>query len=276
MNDPRLNDPRLNDPTGSGARTDGGARNDARHVARYGVDGPGWLLGLTAAALAPLAAVAAGGPRRLLRCTPVPAVAAGLFLHATARGKFRVWEEQLDALGLRGDERALDLGCGRGALLTAVARRLPRGRVTGVDLWRRVDQSGNGPGAALDNARRTGVADRIDLVTADMRRLPLDDEHYDVVVSGLAIHNIPDREGRRQAVREAYRVLKPGGRLLVLDLFHTADYRRTLLAAGAVDVTRTDVGPRMWWSGPWIPTRALGARKPVPTHGLDRTDRKAS
>ena len=47
-------------------------------------------------------------------------IAGGLvYLRATLRGKFEVWAETLDALGLRGDEDALDLGCGRGA----VARR---------------------------------------------------------------------------------------------------------------------------------------------------------
>src|SRR3954465_15562764 len=46
------------------------------------------------------------------------------FLYTTRRGKFHVWEEVLDGLRLQGDERVLDMGCGRGAVLTAVARRL--------------------------------------------------------------------------------------------------------------------------------------------------------
>ena len=57
------------------------------------------------------------------------------FLYTTRRGKFRVWDEVLDDLHLRGDERVLDMGCGRGAVLTAVAKRLQTGRVTGIDLW---------------------------------------------------------------------------------------------------------------------------------------------
>src|SRR5580765_6456558 len=47
------------------------------------------------------------------------------FLYTTRRGKFQVWEEILDDLSVRGDERVLDMGCGRGAVLTAAARRLP-------------------------------------------------------------------------------------------------------------------------------------------------------
>ncbi len=46
------------------------------------------------------------------------------FLYTTRRGKFLEWERILDRLHLRGDEEVLDMGCGRGAVLTAVARRL--------------------------------------------------------------------------------------------------------------------------------------------------------
>ncbi|MGW4232664.1 class I SAM-dependent methyltransferase [Streptomyces sp. NPDC004980] len=232
---------------------------------RYGVDGPGWAAGLCAGVVAPLLAVAAGGPRWLLRIPPVLAAPAGLYLHASLRGKFQVWDEQLDALGLRGDEDVLDLGCGRGAVLTAVAQRVPKGRVTGVDLWRSVDQSGNNERATLDNLRRGQVADRAGLVTADMRKLPFESERFDLVVSGMAIHNIPGAQGRADAVREAYRVLRPGGRLLVLDILHTSDYLTALRATDAVAITRTRVGPRMWWSGPWVGTGVISAEKP-PAH----------
>ena len=60
-------------------------------------------------------------------------------LHFTLRGKFVLWSGLLDGLGLRGDERILDLGCGRGAVLLLAARRLTAGRAVGVDLWRRAD-----------------------------------------------------------------------------------------------------------------------------------------
>ena len=66
---------------------------------------------------------------------------AASFLYTTRRGKFREWSRILDDLQLRGDEFVLDLGCGRGAVLVAVARRLTNGRVTGVDIWSTTDQS---------------------------------------------------------------------------------------------------------------------------------------
>src|SRR5439155_6721190 len=105
------------------------------------------------------------------------------FLYTTRRGKFEVWDEVLDDLHLHGDERVLDMGCGRGAVLTAVAGRLRTGRASGIDLWSTHDQSGNSRDATLRNASLEGVQDRIDVETGDMRALPFPDGAFDVVVS---------------------------------------------------------------------------------------------
>src|SRR5207244_832983 len=85
----------------------------------------------------------------------------GFYLHATLRGKFLVWAELLDNLNLRGEERILDLGCGRGAVLLLAAQHLTTGRAVGVDLWRSADQSGNSAEATRPNASAEGVADRV-------------------------------------------------------------------------------------------------------------------
>ena len=94
-------------------------------------------------------------------------------LYTSRRGKFLAWTELLDQLNLRGDERILDLGCGRGAVLLLAAQRLTTGRAVGVDVWRRGDQSGNAAMATRRNALAEGVADRIELHTADMTGAPL-------------------------------------------------------------------------------------------------------
>src|SRR4029077_13430020 len=116
-----------------------------------------------------------------------------LHLDFTLRGKFVLWAGLLDGLRLRGDERILDLGCGRGAVLLMAAQHLTTGRAVGVDLWRRADQSGNSSEATRRNAVSEGVADRVELHTADMTALPFADDSFDLVVSSLAIHNIPGR-----------------------------------------------------------------------------------
>src|SRR5260370_23171305 len=83
------------------------------------------------------------------------------FLYTTRRGKFLEWDRILDQLHLRGGEGVLDMGCGRGAVLTAVARRLTTGRVTGIDISSTRDQSGNARDVTLRNASLRGVGDRL-------------------------------------------------------------------------------------------------------------------
>src|SRR5205823_1073831 len=112
----------------------------------------------------------------------------------------------------RGDERVLDVGCGHGLMLLGAAKRLTSGRATGIDIWSREDQKANSAEATLENARREGVADRVELLTADAREIPFPDGSFDVVISSFAIHNIYDRAQRGRAIREIARVLKPGGR----------------------------------------------------------------
>jgi len=183
------------------------------------------------------------------------------FFYATTRGKFQVWDDILDELHLRGDERVLDMGCGRGAVLIAVARRLTGGQVTGIDLWSTHDQSGNSRGATLRNASLEGVEDRIAIETGDMRALPFADASFDVVVSSLAIHNIRRKSDRAHAVAEAWRVLKPGGRLAIADIRTTALYAETVRKRGATTLARRRLGWRFWYGNPFAGTTLVTASK---------------
>jgi len=193
---------------------------------------------------------------------PFEGFRAGTYLYATLRGKFVVWAREVDALDLTGAEQVLDLGCGRGAVLLTVARRLTTGQVIGLDVWQAKDQSGNTEAAARRNADVEGLTDRIDLVTGDMRALPFDDASFDLVVSNLAVHNIPGADDRRTAVTEALRVLRPGGRLLLADAMHTDANAATLRQAGALDVTVRPLGWRVWYGGPWFVVSMVTARRP--------------
>jgi arsenite methyltransferase len=188
---------------------------------------------------------------------------AGIFVYATRAGKFTVWADLLDRLDLKGDERLLDIGCGRGAVLLMAAQRLPRGRAVGIDVWSTKDQSGNAERVTLQNAALEGVADRIELHTADMRQLPFDDGSFDVVVSSLAIHNVPGADERARALREAARVLKKGGKLAIADIRHTHVYASELEACGLKITERRSLGVRFWYAaGPWAATRLVAAIKP--------------
>jgi ubiquinone/menaquinone biosynthesis C-methylase UbiE len=183
-------------------------------------------------------------------------------LYTSRRGKFAVWAALLDQLKLRGDERILDLGCGRGAVLLLAAQHLTTGRAVGIDIWRRGDQSGNSVEATMRNAAVEGVADRVELHTADMTSLPFESERFDLVISNVAMHNVKDWAGREKAIEEAVRVLRPGGKLLIADLWATRYYCTHLVRLGMADVARRGLGWRMWWSGPWLPTSLVSAAKP--------------
>lgn len=232
----------------------------------YGFDAPWALAGLVLGGLALLGLAGVS----FAFDVPAPGVVfllGGLYtlasgashLYTTRRGKFAVWADELDRL--KGDERLLDLGCGRGAVLLLAAGRLPEGRAVGVDVWRSRDQSGNAGRVTRANAAAEGVS--ADLVTADMRDLPFGDGTFDVVVSSLALHHLHRAEERARAVREAYRVLRPGGLILVADLWHTVAYENVLRDLGMADVRRRDLGWRYWYGGPWANMSMLEGKKPV-------------
>jgi arsenite methyltransferase len=237
--------------------------DQARRKGSYGIDAP-YLLPIPAVLIVVnlVNGVVSGTVWPFLAAVVVLAFA-GCGLYASRRGKFVVWAELLDQLRLRGDERILDLGCGRGAVLLMAAQHLTTGRAVGVDIWSRRDQSGNHAEATRRNAAAEGVADRVDLHTADMTALPFADDSFDLIVSNLAIHNIKGRAGRYQAIEEAVRVLCPGGRLMIADLSGTREYCTHLARLGMIDTARRSLGWRLWWSGPWRPTRLVTATKPT-------------
>jgi arsenite methyltransferase len=178
-------------------------------------------------------------------------------LFVSVYGKRRTARRMLGCLPWRGDEQILDVGCGHGMLLVEAARRLTTGRAVGIDVWSQRDQWRNSADATRARLRAAGVADRVEVQDADARELPFPDASFDVVVSNLVIHNIASADERARAMREIARVLKPGGRVALVDIAHTSAYAAVLRAEGFVDVRRSLV-PLMVWPG----ARRLVATKP--------------
>ena len=223
----------------------------------YGIDAPGVRRGMLIMGI--VGTVLAGGAMAVARHTFGLSSTAALVIAAAAViaavyglgmaaymtygsriGKLRTREWLLDlaqtAVPWTGREAVLDVGCGRGLMMVGAARRLTTGKAVGVDLWRVEDQADNTPDAALENARREGVAERVSVETGDARELPFRDATFDVVLSHWVLHNLPDADSRKRALAEMLRVLRPGGVLVLADIAHYSDYRKQLAARGLTDV----------------------------------------
>src|SRR5436190_8059834 len=124
----------------------------------------------------------------------------------------------MNAIEWRGDEVVLDVGCGNGFLLLEVAKHLTTGKAIGIDVWK--GEAGHQTTDAVrHNAQLEGVADKIDVQNVDARKLSFERGTFDVIVSSLALHHMGGDSDREQALREMIRVLKPGGIIVLYDMF---------------------------------------------------------
>jgi SAM-dependent methyltransferase len=153
-------------------------------------------------------------------------------------GKLRLRDEIIKTLDLLGDEKVLGVGCGHGLLIIAAARKLDKGgKAVGVDIWKKLDQAGNSPDATMRNAQIEGVANRIELTTGDARKLPFGDQTFDLIGSSWVLHNIIRKRERLKALAEIVRVTKPGGEILIIDVWLGYEYARFFRKAGLTEIS---------------------------------------
>lgn len=119
---------------------------------------------------------------------------------------------RLRTLGAAG--RILDLGTGGGQITIGVAQAFKDSNVVGVDLAPIMLNM------ARDRVATAGLTERIKLELADVKALPYEDGAFDAVFSNTILHHIPVPLAM---LREAWRVLRPGGVLVIRDLFRPAD-----------------------------------------------------
>jgi ubiquinone/menaquinone biosynthesis C-methylase UbiE len=159
-----------------------------------------------------------------------------------------VYRQIVSLTGVRPGDSVLDVGSSSGYLATKLAAAAgPAGQVTGVDPSE----------AAIAYARRRALP-TMTFTVGTAQDLDLPDATFDVVTCTLAIHHIPARK-RETALREMYRVTKPGGRLLAADFdpsrrpfpLHTGGQRMRHASAtvGPLDELAATAGYRIESSG---------------------------
>jgi ubiquinone/menaquinone biosynthesis C-methylase UbiE len=136
-------------------------------------------------------------------------------------GADRAREALLEQGDLQPYQRVLDLGCGTGTLAVLIKRRHPTVEVIGLD------PDPKALARARAKAERAGVSIRFDRAFSDS--LGYADDTFDRVFSSLMLHHLP-AASRPATLREVRRVLRPGGRLEVLDFAgpHAARHRSVL------------------------------------------------
>ena len=156
----------------------------------------------------------------------------GLVIHWAARYDLLAWlitrgrerafrERLLDLAGVERGQSVLDIGCGTGTLaIAATAHVGPTGSVAGIDA------SPQMVARATRKAARARAPAIFQLAAAE--QLPFPALRFDLVLSTLMFHHLP-RKTRQQCASEIRRVLKPGGRVFVVD-FGKPQSRRGLLA----------------------------------------------
>jgi len=152
-------------------------------------------------------------------------------------GVHRLWKDaMMDWLAPRDGQRLLDAAGGTGDIAFRFLDRAPGAAATVLDMTEAM------LGAGQRRAEAADLAERLDWVVGDAMALPFADKAFDVYTIGFGIRNvtrIPD------ALSEAFRVLRPGGRLMILEFSRVpnAALRR------AYDLYSFNVIPRM---GAWI------------------------
>ncbi len=116
----------------------------------------------------------------------------------------------LDLAGLQPGDSLLEVGCGTGTLTLAAKARLgATSEVFGIDVAEDMLE------AARGKASRAGLP--ITFQPGRIEQIPFPDNRFQVVLASLMIHHIPDPADKQRGFNEMLRVLKPGGRLLIVD-----------------------------------------------------------
>ena len=161
-------------------------------------------------------------------------------------------QRMLEILDAQPGERVVDVGCGPGLLALQLADAVsPDGRILGID----------SSAAMLELARqRCGHLDNVEFIECDATAVEADDASADIVVCAQVLLYVNDVDG---AVREFARILKPGGRVLIVE----TDWRSAVINSSTIEKTEEIINA---WDkavpSPNLPTRLTPLLR---THGFE-------
>ena len=148
-------------------------------------------------------------------------------------GIHRLWKDaMMDWLAPRAGQRLLDVAGGTGDVAFRFLRRAPSAKATVLDLTESMLDAGR------ERAEAESLVGRLDWVVGDAMALPFEDRSFDVYTISFGIRNVTRIQ---DALSEAYRVLKPGGRLMVLEFSQIPNE----MMQRAYDLYSFNVIPRM-------------------------------
>jgi ubiquinone/menaquinone biosynthesis C-methylase UbiE len=120
-------------------------------------------------------------------------------------------------LELEGNEYVLDVGSGTGRTAVQIAKRLTTGKLVGIDIWDTMELGGNSPERAYTNAEIEGVKAKVEFKFGNVLEIPFDNNVFDIVTCSSVLNNLPGEKNRTKALKEIFRVLKPGGKCMLLE-----------------------------------------------------------
>jgi SAM-dependent methyltransferase len=145
-----------------------------------------------------------------------------MFSQKGGRFQEKIYNLIIQSLDTTVKGRILDIGSGNGVLAVKLAQQLDEAEVVGMDYWG--EDWEYSKSVCEKNARIGRVEDRVHFQKGDAAALEFADDTFDGAISNLTFHEVQSAADKREVVREALRVVKPGGRFVFVDYFYDAKF----------------------------------------------------
>lgn len=151
-----------------------------------------------------------------------PLYAYVMFSQSGGRLQEKIYDLVIESLGSNVQGKIIDIGCGNGVLAVKLAQRFRATQVVGVDYWGKDWEYSKS--ICEKNAQIAQVQSRVEFQKGDAAALDFADETFDAATSNLTFHEVKSVRDKKDVVRKALRVVKPGGAFAFVDYFFDEKY----------------------------------------------------